>query len=54
MNTELAGRQCPHCGSNNAPILVVRGSGLRGVGITWKCRSCESEWSDARWSHRAS
>jgi hypothetical protein len=37
---------CPDCGSMETPWLVVRGGGLRGAGISHRCRACDHEWDD--------
>lgn len=36
--------RCPSCGSTETPKLIVRGSGMRGSGVSHECRSCQSEW----------
>jgi len=46
---------CPACRSNDAPKLIVRGTGKGSHGTSLLCRRCGNEWSDERfWSSQAS
>jgi transposase-like protein len=36
--------RCPLCTSTETPKLIVRGSGMRESGVSYRCRSCDSEW----------
>ena len=44
-------RSCPGCESEDTPILVVRGSGAPGNGMSLRCRTCSAEWADLRSSY---
>jgi hypothetical protein len=46
---------CPECHAVDAPILVVRGTGVASSEVTLQCRRCCNEWiSDADDRLRAS
>jgi len=36
---------CPKCWSMDAPILVVRGTGVTSGGLSLQCRNCQHERS---------
>ncbi len=36
---------CPECHAVDAPILVVRGSGVADDEIVLQCRRCRNEWA---------
>ncbi len=52
MSETEAFRICPHCGSREVPKLVVRSARSLGNGVSWRCRSCNQDWSDAETSGR--
>jgi len=39
-------RECPACGDTDVPHLIVRLGSLDASGLSWRCRSCNQEWSD--------
>jgi uncharacterized protein YbaR (Trm112 family) len=45
-------RACPYCKSTEAPILVVRGTGAVGDGLSLYCRSCQRERTVEDLGHR--
>lgn len=36
--------KCPNCETFDAPILIVRGDGIDGSGVSLQCRTCRHEW----------
>jgi uncharacterized Zn finger protein len=41
-------QDCPTCGYGDVPYLVVRSSSTQNNGgVSWRCRRCQTEWSDA-------
>jgi transposase-like protein len=50
MNEPEVFRICPHCASREVPKLIVRGGRTAGGGASWRCRSCDMDWSD--WDSR--
>ena len=37
---------CPNCRTRAIPIIVVRGTGTVGTGLSLRCRNCHREWTD--------
>jgi predicted RNA-binding Zn-ribbon protein involved in translation (DUF1610 family) len=47
MSESEAFRICPSCGSEEVPKLIVRSAHLSSRGTSWRCRTCDLDWSDA-------
>ena len=43
---------CPECKTVDAPILVVRGSGVASSEANLQCRRCNNEWKTERSDRR--
>lgn len=41
-------QDCPTCGYGDVPYLVVRSCSTQtNGGLSWRCRRCQTEWSDS-------
>lgn len=39
-------RACPLCGDSDVPHLILRLGQMEPGELSWRCRTCEQEWSD--------
>ena len=49
MNETEAFRICPRCGSREVPKLIVQAARADASGSSWRCRSCDRDWTDAEY-----
>ena len=48
MSDSEAFRTCPHCATQDVPMLVVYPRLVAGTSTSWKCRACNRYWSDSQ------